>query len=167
MSGTSQLTCSMASGDRGVRVVWDLDQQVVRTQVPGQVDFKSRKIDLPHGRWSHFGVSCFDRRLCVEFQGAVIAEENFFDGDYTDQRSSYSTDPIVLEAHGEVSVQRLEIRRDLHLVGPYGDETLWELGRKLGADEYFLVGDNLPDSVDSRISRRGVSRSQILARLNP
>ncbi|MEC8592381.1 MAG: S26 family signal peptidase, partial [Planctomycetota bacterium] len=167
MADTSRLTCSLASGDRIVSVIWDLDQQRVMTKVPGQLDFGSKKIHLPQREWAHFGVSCFDRRLTVELQGVVIVEEDFVDKNYTNKRSGYSTEPIVLEASGEVEVQGLEIRRDLHLVGPYGDETQWELGRKLGEDEYFLIGDNLPDSVDSRISRRGVSRRQLLARLDP
>ena len=165
MADASQLTCSLAVGDRRGSVIWDLDQQRVMTQVPGQFDFKSRKVHLPQREWAHFGISCFDRRLTVELQGVVIAEEDFVDDNYTNRRSGYSTEPIVLEACGEVEVQGLEIRRDLHLVGPYGDETQWELGRKLGEDEYFLIGDNLPDSIDSRISRRGVSRKQLLARL--
>ncbi|MDP7376905.1 MAG: S26 family signal peptidase [Pirellulaceae bacterium] len=167
MADNSRLTCSLASGDRIVSVIWDLDQQRVMTQVPGQLDFVSKKIHLPQREWAHFGVSCFDRRLTVELQGVVIVEEDFVDKNYTNKRSGYSTEPIVLEAGGEVEVQGLEIRRDLHLVGPYGDETQWELGRKLGEDEYFLIGDNLPESADSRISRRGVSRRQLLARLDP
>ena len=41
----------------------------------------------------------------------------------------------------------------------------WSLGRKLGKDEYLLLGDNPPVSEDSRQWQAGVSREKILGRV--
>lgn len=49
----------------------------------------------------------------------------------------------------QVFVRRVRVWRDLHYVGPAG-ELDWSAPRATREDEYFVVGDNLPVSVDSR-----------------
>jgi type IV secretory pathway protease TraF len=51
---------------------------------------------------------------------------------------------------GAVSVDRLEVTRDVYYLSPLGRSDDWEMDEPLGEDEYFLLGDNAPNSVDSR-----------------
>lgn len=44
----------------------------------------------------------------------------------------------------------LRVYRDIYWLDPTGLGTPWSLGRALAADEYFLLGDNVPVSTDSR-----------------
>jgi hypothetical protein len=74
---------------------------------------------------------------------------------------------VAIGARGaEVELQDLEILRDIYYTA--GPGTGGEEGGKyqLGPDEYFLLGDNSPHSVDSRVwsSQDGVSSGLIVGR---
>lgn len=49
-----------------------------------------------------------------------------------------------------VMIQELVIRRDLHYLDPANIGQIWERSQPLGADEYFVLGDNPSLSEDSR-----------------
>jgi hypothetical protein len=63
-----------------------------------------------------------------------------------------------------LTVRELRVWRDLHLLHANGSDADWTLPTRLGADQYLLVGDNLPVSRDGRHPERFgcVSRSSIL-----
>lgn len=163
LTSQSRLTCDLKTGAETVGVQWDAASSQLLVVVPGRSQPVSTPIDLPADVELGMAVSCFDRKVTVVLGDEVVLEADFSDVDYTVRREDYSSRPVVFAAEGEVELGALSIFRDLHLVGPYGDETWWELGRRLEPDEFFLVGDHLAESIDSRTSGRGWRRSKILA----
>ena len=68
--------------------------------------------------------------------------------------------PLAVFADGDdVALKRVQLRRDLHYLGPKLTGGDWTLS--LGKDEYLLLGDNVPVSIDSR-QLGAVHRSRIL-----
>jgi len=58
--------------------------------------------------------------------------------------------PLAIGAHGvQIRMRHPRILRDLHYLGPRG-ESNWTAPAPLGPDEFFVVGDNVPVSRDSR-----------------
>ena len=51
---------------------------------------------------------------------------------------------------GYVSAGKLEIWRDVYYLNPDGRPEDWETDQPLGEGEYLLLGDNPPNSADSR-----------------
>ena len=49
-----------------------------------------------------------------------------------------------------VSVLLPSVYRDIYYLNPHGRSEDWEMDAPLGADEYFLLGDNAPVSIDGR-----------------
>ncbi len=76
--------------------------------------------------------------------------------------------PIAIGCFGKESamVSQLRLARDLLLLGPHGHELEYEIG-PLEAEEYFVIGDNVPVSIDSRQKPKGVPLRQILGRVIP
>lgn len=159
----SRLSCALKTGSETVHVEWDAGLSSVTVRVPGRTQPVSATVDWPSGPDLDMAFSCFDRKVTLVHDDRIALEVDFSQVAYTSRRQGYSSQPVSFEAEGEVELTELSIHRDLHLVGPYGDETNWELGRRLEPDEFFLVGDHLADSIDSRTSGRGWRRSQMLA----
>jgi signal peptidase I len=72
--------------------------------------------------------------------------------------------PLAIGASGlHVEVSRLRVWRDQYLLEPLGTARSWQADRPLPADAYFLLGDNLAVSTDSRHwPAGGTARRQIL-----
>lgn len=69
---------------------------------------------------------------------------------------------------GEVSLSSLHVQRDLHLRYNERDPRNGiQAPVCLGADEYYVIGDNLPISRDSRNGMGSVHRGQIIGVLEP
>ncbi len=49
-----------------------------------------------------------------------------------------------------IQIDNLKVWRDVYYLDPQGLSRDWTAGARLGADEYFLLGDNQPVSIDSR-----------------
>jgi signal peptidase I len=77
--------------------------------------------------------------------------------------------PLAIGVCGlSVTVRRLQMWRDLYYLDPLGLGRDWEAPRALRADEYFLVGDNVPVSQDSRHwPTLGMSRDALVGRVWP
>ncbi len=159
----SRLSCALKAGSETVHVEWDYGRSIVRVRVPGRPQSVSAAVAWPSHKDLKIAFSCFDRKVTLVHEDRVVLEVDFSQVAYTSHRQGYSSQPVSFEAQGEVELKELSILRDLHLVGPYGDETNWDLGRRLESDEFFLVGDHLADSIDSRTSGRGWRRSEMLA----
>ena len=65
----------------------------------------------------------------------------------------------------EIHVHRLRLYRDLYWTGPGDTAEKWDFARRLGSEEYFLVGDNVPVSEDCRHWQTGVSRGEITGKI--
>ena len=161
-SGAS-VRCGLATGTQWAEVQWDFANQQITVLAPGAEQPDVKSTPLMPDRWLDVAVSCFDRQVLVAIGAEVVMQVDFDQVEYSTERSQFSVQPSWWQSQGDVRLRELTLWRDLHLVGPYGDETTWQLGRPLGGEEYFLVGDNLADSVDCRLSGRGVNASQIRA----
>jgi hypothetical protein len=53
-------------------------------------------------------------------------------------------------AGGALEIRHLKVWRDLYLLEPNGTDRDWEMEMPLGADEFLLLGDNPPVSIDGR-----------------
>jgi len=72
--------------------------------------------------------------------------------------------PLAIRAeHLDVTAQRLRVSRDIYFLASNGLSAPWQ-GPKLGADEFFLLGDNVPVSRDSR-HWGPVKRQEILGKV--
>jgi hypothetical protein len=62
-----------------------------------------------------------------------------------------------------LQIEGLRVWRDVYYLDPQGLSRRWEVQAPLGADEFALLGDNQPVSIDSRqwdppaVGRRAVS----------
>jgi signal peptidase I len=66
----------------------------------------------------------------------------------------------------EARLTCVQVLRDLHYLDPRGLGIAWESPRPMGASDYFVVGDNVPLSVDSRHwATPGVPRKLLLGRV--
>jgi signal peptidase I len=108
-------------------------------------------------------LSTFDQRVLLAIDGEPVL--NF---DY--QRSSGplrpTSRPLAIGATDlEVAIGRLQVYRDVYYTPP--THAVKTLERQLGPDEYFVLGDNSPISVDSRRWMRGetVPRRLFVGRL--
>jgi hypothetical protein len=68
----------------------------------------------------------------------------------------------IAAAGGELEITRLMVWRDAYLLEPNGTDRDWEMQRPLGTDEFLLLGDNPPISIDGRHWKSpGLSRSRV------
>jgi signal peptidase I len=76
-------------------------------------------------------------------------------------------EPIQIGAAGGVmDLARLQVMRDIHYLDPRGLGRSWTSPRRLGPDEFFVLGDNVPISRDSRHAPLGsVRRARLLGRV--
>ena len=76
---------------------------------------------------------------------------------------------VAIGASGElVEVERLKLWRDVFYLDPLGEATRWTAGKRLGPDEYFVLGDNPVLSIDSRNWPPGsVTRRSLLGIVRP
>lgn len=65
-------------------------------------------------------------------------------------------------AGGQLSITHLRVWRDIYLLEPNGTERDWEMDEALGDEQYLLLGDNPPVSIDGRHWQgAGLARSQM------
>ena len=75
--------------------------------------------------------------------------------------------PVAIGAVGEsVEIRRLQVFRDIFYLDPLGLGRDWSAPQPLAADEFFVVGDNVPISEDSRNwSQVGLPRRLLLGKV--
>jgi hypothetical protein len=75
--------------------------------------------------------------------------------------------PLGMGAEGlDVEIRRLQVFRDLYYLDPHDLSGDWSSPRRLGPDEFFVIGDNVPISQDSRHGPApGVRRARPLGRV--
>jgi len=71
--------------------------------------------------------------------------------------------PLRIACAGDpMEITHLKVWRDLFLLEPNGTDRDWEMKRSLSADEFLLLGDNQPVSIDGRHWKApGLSRTQM------
>jgi signal peptidase I len=130
---TFQLRIQSASG----RATLERNGQEVQT---AQID--ARLIDRP----VEIVLSTFDRRLLFAIDGR---RQLIFDDDRSSAPPKPVSRPFAIAANRlAIAIERLRVLRDVYYTPP--TDTRQALSRQLGPDEYFVLGDNSPISVDSR-----------------
>jgi len=122
--------------------------------------------DLSKGVAVEFGL--VDQQWFLAIDGKTVScqayERRPDEGADTDKLASEA--PFVLAIGGydrELAITNLKVWRDVYYLDPSGLSRDWQAERPLAADEYALLGDNQPVSVDSRQwPGEGVARSAIL-----
>ena len=74
--------------------------------------------------------------------------------------------PLDISASAAITVTQLQVFRDIYYLDKHRSSAEWATAGPLGADEYLLIGDNVPVSTDSRHwPRPGLPRSALLGRV--
>ena len=139
-------------------------EMVVTLLVDGREQI-TKQVDAPRGMRLGVELALCDRQLLLGLGGEVLIEYQ-----YKRDRSTPCCDatPLAIGAGGDVKVTQIRIFRDLHYLSPTRLSDSWEGGRTLASDEFFLLGDNLPASRDSRHWPEGeVRRRQIWGTVLP
>jgi type IV secretory pathway protease TraF len=103
----------------------------------------------PEGSLHQFELRLCDGWIRLFTDGALVLEHKIEPGDGPRVASSK---PFAFGAsQGEMGISPwIAIYRDIYYLDPVGLPQSWKMDRPLGPDEYFLLGDNVPVSTDSR-----------------
>ena len=80
------------------------------------------------------------------------------------QQVHWSKTPLKFRGQaGSVEIQNLLIQRDMYYLNPASRKDSWQRSQKLGPNRFFLVGDNVPVSEDSRMWNEEVNAGKLLS----
>ena len=143
-------------GDAVYRVELDLPEQQVRLSSGPDVLASAPLPPSTDSRWK-IGLAVYDRQLVMT--GA--AGNHLVPLKIDRECDGYPV--ILLGASGaEVQLKGPRVWRDVHYLGPDLTDESWNSDRIPGKEEYFLLGDNMPVSEDSRQWRTSIDRHDIL-----
>ena len=109
-------------------------------------------------------VALCDASVLVEINGLALIDQA-----YEPHRGTPTLTPLAVRIDGLDSPPKgLKVYRDIHYLDPGGVGWPWKMAQPLGRDEFFLVGDNVPVSVDSRHwASPGLPRKLIAGKVLP
>ena len=143
-------------GDAVYRAELDLPKQQVRLSSGRDVLASAPLPPSTDSRWK-IGLAVYDRQLVMTGAAGNHLVPRKID------REGDGYPVILLGARGAaVQLKGLRVWRDVHYLGPDLTDESWNPGRILGKEEYFLLGDNMPVSEDSRQWRTSIQRRDIL-----
>ena len=161
--GAAEFTFRITKSEKAFRVSWQGDsdrkplvfQSVLAEELPrGVIEFSS-----------------FDQSVMLRINGTPVFElrEDESASGQADVKPIASAKDVFQVGGGKGSfrVERFQLWRDIHyLAAPAGFEPPKDLKLSAGSDEYILLGDNSPKSIDSRTWKKpGISHSKLIGRL--
>lgn len=159
--GSSELNFEITKSDKAFSLAWRGE-----TQRKPLVYQSSLPHDLPGGL---IEFSSFDRAVMLRINGTPVFELR---EDETEPAGlvevARAKDVFRIGGgKGAFKVRRFRLWRDIHyLTAPAGFEPPANLKLTAGSDEYILLGDNSPKSLDSRTWKKpGIPRSKLIGRL--
>jgi hypothetical protein len=161
--GTGRFALAAIDGDQRFEVEIEPRKQVVLrsggqsiiTQPLRQL-FSRNSVDV------EFGLC--DQQVILAIDGRTVLRHPY---DRRGSNTSAMLHPLSIGAATiGLEVNDLRVWRDIYYLGPQGLPRIWSVAAKLGADEFVLLGDNQPVSIDSRHWQSPtVARIHILGRV--
>ena len=143
-------------GDASYRLEVNFQKHQVELQ-SGEKVLSSHPLSSPASPRLRIGLAVYDRQIVLSGDAGmqlVPLEMDHHVG---------SAALIMIGALGDpLQVTGLRVWRDIHWLGPGLTDQSWSSGSRLQEDEYFLLGDNVPVSEDSRQWRTAVRRRDML-----
>ena len=144
---TSAILVVMRTGVITVDVTIDLDRQQLTVGMDGA---QQGAIRLPEIGSEMFDVEVAwcDQQVMVGIDGQEVLRQSWDPGD---EPFKPSPTPIRIGWRGgRPALAGLHVSRDVYYLNPGGANDHWVAERRLENDEFFLLGDNPPISVDGR-----------------
>jgi len=111
------------------------------------------------GKWIDVQVAACDGRLLVGLDGMSVL--TMATGERAEPPEPAPSPLAIGAGASHVEIRNIRLWRDVYYLNPHHRGGDWEMDAPLGEDEYFVLGDNPPNSVDSRhwgpISRERIS----------
>ena len=110
-----------------------------------------------------------DHQIIFAVNGRVWCQQFFSEQDSPPPAVASALDsghPAMIAARDiKLQIQRIRLYRDIYWAGPSHTSENWQFKRRLRPAEFFLVGDNVPVSEDSRHWGEGILRKAILGKV--
>ena len=158
-SGTGGLVLAAVDGQRRFEAEIDPRKRVVLRSAgqtlierPLSLDFSRRAIDIEFG--------LVDQQVLLVANGQTLVRHDY---ERAADSQAEPRHPLAIGARGiGLAVEGLVVWRDIYYLDPQGLPRRWEATSPLAADQFALLGDNQPVSIDSRHwNPPGLSRAAI------
>ena len=163
---SGQLVCEIVESRRGERVdrlqaAFDLDAHTLTLRRRGDVLGEVRGVSIRTGQKTRVEVSNVDSQLIVALDGKQVGPARPYDPEWQMREAATGRDgvgpmrPVALGARNtQVRVSNLIVHRDIHYRLPQWNDARgcappparWQLS----TEQLFVLGDNSPNSEDSR-----------------
>jgi hypothetical protein len=161
--GKGTVTFEIGDGRETFRLVLDRHQNEARLERPGQREPLRRGPLAENIFGSPFRIelSSFDRQIIAAINGELL----FPAWECPTDRTEPSRVPLRIGASGlEVKVSSLRVFRDIYYTRGQGRNAV-DRPIELGADDFFVLGDNSPVSNDGRSWPQGaIKQSQLIGK---
>jgi signal peptidase I len=167
LTGSGLLAVQAHDGQQVLRLRWDVGRSRIVLDGQGAVLAETSSPGPPEGRSVQLEVMICDQRIQLALDGHTHLAYTY--GGNEDPPCPIAQ-PLAIGAVGmAVEIADLCVWRDVYYTHPYGLPADWSMSRPLSEDEFFLLGDNSPISVDSRhaAGKRCVRRRDIVGRVWP
>jgi signal peptidase I/rubredoxin len=162
-SGSGVVTFEISDGRLTFEVVFDRGKNEARLELVGQREaMRSAALTAEDlAKPFQFEVSTFDRQVIAAVNGVPL----FPAWECPTDRAEPSRVPVRIGAQGgAVEVSRLRVYRDIYYTRGQGRNGV-DQPIQLGANEFFVLGDNSPVSNDGRSWLQGaIKRSQLIGK---
>lgn len=162
LAGAGDLVLRADYGDYPVEILISARTHIMSVKIDGRV-LAQKQIPLMVSLPCRVEFSLYDRQCLLAIDGRTLVNLPL----PAQRTRGPASRPFRIGAQGvRVWVSQLRIYRDTYYLNDRGLALPWHLTRRLGEDEYFLLGDNPPISSDGRHwSPQGVDRQFMLGKV--